>query len=127
MIFSLLALYGAFGLALEPHIGPLLAACLALPPAAAIERFVVTPLWNMMFKLEGKTNSPMEALVMSEAEAVTPFRNGKGVVSVEKDGRLVQFCAHLPEAQANMPIQVGDKLRIEEVDAANERVIVTLH
>jgi len=127
MIFSLLALYGAFGYALQPYIGPLLAACLALPPAAAIERFVVTPLWNMMFKLEGRTNSSIESLIMSEAEAVTPFHNGKGVVAVEKDGRLVQFCAHLQEEQANMPIQVGDKVRIEEVDAANERVIVTLH
>ncbi len=127
VIFSLLALFGAFGFALEPHVGPVLAGCLALPPAAFIERFLVTPFWNMMFKLQGKTNSPMEALVLSEAEAVTPFHNGKGVVCVEKDGRLVQFSARLLESQANMPVQVGDKLRIEEVDAANERVTVTLH
>ena len=127
MIFSLLALYGAFGYALQPHVDTLLAACLALPPAACIERFLVTPFWNMMFKLEGKTNSPMESLVLCEAEAVTPFRNGKGVIAVEKDGRLVQLSARLPEDQANLAIQVGDKLRIEEVDAANERVTVTLH
>ena len=127
MIFSLLALYGAFGYALQPHIGAWLAACLALPPAALIEKFLVTPLWNMMFKLEGKPSSALETLVLSEAEAVTPFRNGKGVVAVERDGRMVQFSARLPEGQTNMPIQVGDKLRIEEVDAANERVTVTLH
>ena len=127
MIFSLMALYGAFGYALQPHIGILLAALMALPPAAAIERFLITPLWNTMFKLEGKTNSPMESLVLSEAEAVTQFKNGKGVVAVEKDGRMVQFSARVPEDQFHMPIQVGDKLRIEEVDAANERVTVTLH
>jgi hypothetical protein len=45
---------------------------------------------------------------------------------LEHDGRLVQFSARLPEAQAGMPVRVGDTLRVEEVDAANQRVLVTL-
>jgi hypothetical protein len=92
-----------------------------------LERYAVTPLWNEMLQFQGEPCSPLEYLLLQEAEAVTPFRNGRGVVQVERDGRLVQFSAHLPAAQATMPVQVGDKLRIEEVDEKNERVVVTLH
>lgn len=128
-IFSLLALYGAFGYALSEggYLPPKPAALAALVPAWLIERFLVTPLWNLMFRFQGRPDAPLETLVMTEAEAVTPFTNGRGIVSVIRDGRAVQFSARLPEAQAAMKVRVGDKLRIEDVDAANERLTVTLH
>jgi hypothetical protein len=128
MIFSLLTLYGGFGEALTRglHMDMNLAYLIALIPAALFERFVVTPCWNALMQFEGQPSSPLENLTFQEAEAVTPFRNGKGMVSVERDGRQVQFRATLPASQAAMQVRVGDKLRIEEVDAENERVTVSL-
>ena len=128
MIFSLLTLYGAFGNALHGslHLSLPVAAVLAVVPAALLEKFAVTPLWNAMLAAQGKPSSPLEALTLCEAEAVTPFRNGKGIVAMERDGRQVQFSAQLAQEQAHLPVHVGDKLRVEEVDATRERMTVTL-
>ena len=129
MVFSLMTLYGGFGIALADgaHVSKILAALLAILPAALIERFAVTPCWNMLMTFEGIPSSPLEELTFQEAEAVTPFRNGKGMVSVNRDGREVQFRATLPDDQSSMPVRVGDKLRIEQVDAEHERVTVSLN
>lgn len=128
-ILSVMALYGAFGYAItEMHWLPSsLAAFAALIPALLLERFALTPFWNALLRFQGEPCSDMEALVTTEARAVTPFRNGKGIVEVIRDGRAVQLSAHLPAAQAMMPVRVGDTLRIEDVDAARERVTVSLH
>ena len=126
-VFSILTLFGAFGYALLPivHLWPL-AALMAIVPAWAIEYFAVRPLWNVMFKFEGTPTTPMEALVTCDAKAVTPFRNGKGLVAVEHDGRIVQFSARLQQTHQNVPVRVGDTLCVEEVDAANQRVLVSV-
>jgi hypothetical protein len=126
-IFSMLTLFGAFGYALFTvlHVWQL-AALIALVPAWGIEYFAVRPLWNLMFQFQGKPTTPIEALVMCEAKAVTPFRNGKGLVSVEHDGRVVQFSARLQESHANVPVRVGDTLCVEEVDPANQRMVVSV-
>lgn len=128
MVFSLLALYGAFGNVLNGslHLAMPIAAVLAIVPAALLEKFAVTPLWNTMLGAQGVPSSPLEALTLCEGEAVTPFRNGKGIVAMERDGRLVQFSAQLLPEQAHLPVRVGDRLRVEEVDAARERMTVTL-
>lgn len=127
-IFSLMALYGAFGYALTggTHLGVPVSALAALVPAGLIERFMVTPLWNVLFRFQGKPSSSLEELVTERAEAVTPFRNGRGMVRVLRDGRAVQFRACLCEKHASFPVHVGDSLIIEEVDAPNERVTVSL-
>jgi hypothetical protein len=126
-IFSMLTLFGAFGAALMPvlHFWQL-AALAAVVPAWGIEVFAVRPLWNLMFQFQGKPTTPIEALVACDAKAVTPFRNGRGLVAIEHDGRLVQFSARLQEAHANLPVRVGDTLCIEEVDAASQRVLVSV-
>lgn len=127
-VFSLLTLYGAFGNAFVQagHMPPKLAAILAIVPAALLERLVITPLWNLLFRFQGTPSSELTTLVLQEAEAVTPFRNGRGLVSVERDGRIVQFRAELAAEQARMPVRVGDKLTIESVDPTNERVTVAV-
>jgi hypothetical protein len=99
---------------------------LAIVPAALLERLVITPLWNLLFRFQGTPSSELTTLVLQEAEAVTPFRNGRGLVSVERDGRIVQFRAELAAEQARMPVRVGDKLTIESVDPTNERVTVAV-
>ncbi len=126
LVFSLLALYGAFGnVLLAVHLAPLWAGLVAIVPAAIVERFAVTPVWRLLFRFQGHPSAPLETIVMSDATAVTGFRNGRGVVSVVRDGRLVQFSARLIDAQAHLDVRVGDSLRVEDVDPARERVTVS--
>jgi hypothetical protein len=127
-VCSVLALYGAFGNALlhAAHFPFALAATLALAPAILVEWALVRPVWNLVFRFQGQPSSPLDALILAEATAVVPFRNGRGVVSVVRDGRLVQLAARLCDAQAAWPVKVGDRLQIEEVDAERERVTVAV-
>jgi hypothetical protein len=127
-ICSVLALYGAFGNALV-HAGHLpfaTAALVAVLPAMLFEYAAVRPVWNLLFRFQGQPSSPLDALLLSEAQAVVPFRNGRGMVSVVHDGRVVQLAATLREDHAALPVRVGDRLRIEDVDARRERVTVSV-
>lgn len=127
-ICSITALYGAFGNALlhAGHLPFAWAAVVAVLPALVVERFLVRPVWNLLFRFQGQPSAPLEALLLSEARAVVPFRNGRGLVSVERDGRVVQLAATLREDQAAIAVKVGDRLRIEDVDARRERVTVSV-
>ena len=127
-IFSVMAMFGAFAYALVAglQLGPVPAGLLALLPACGIEYFAVRPLWNLMFRFQGQPCSSIGTLIMCEAKAVTPFRNGRGLVSLEHDGRIVQLSARLVESQADMPVHVGDSLVVEEVNIAAERVVVSV-
>jgi hypothetical protein len=108
------------------QLSPLPAGLLALVPACGIEYFAVRPLWNLMFRFEGQPCSSLGTLLLCEARAVTPFRNGRGLVAVEHDGRIVQLSARLAESQADTPVRVGDLLLVEEVNSAAERVVVSV-
>jgi hypothetical protein len=126
-VFSVLALYGAFGNA-GVHafqFSPLVAALAAILPTWLVERVFVRPLWNALFRLQGAACSPLDQLISSEARAVVPFRNGRGLVSTVRDGRLVQLAACLRKGQESFPVKVGDRLLIEEVDSSKERVTVS--
>lgn len=126
LVFSVLALYGAFGNALvrAAHLTTWVAALVAVLPAAALERYAVTPLWRLVFRFDGHASSPLEELVLAEATAVTAFRNGRGIVSLVRDGRLVQFPARLTDAHANLQVRVGDRLRVEDLDTHRERRLI---
>jgi hypothetical protein len=127
-VFSVLALYGAFGNAGVHafHLPLLFAALGAAVPALLVERALVRPLWNLVFRLEAPACSPLEQLVLNEAEAVTPFRNGRGMVSTVRDGRRVQLVAVLRRGEDGQFIKVGSRLLIEDVDATSERVTVSI-
>ncbi len=122
------ALYGAFGNGLvhAGHLRVAAAALVAVVPALLVERFLVKPVWNLLFRFQGQPSSPLEALLLSEARAVVPFRNGRGLVSVVRDGRVVQLAATLIPSDANVSVAVGDRLRVEDVDARRERVTVSV-
>ena len=128
IIFTLLTFYGAFGYGLmgTAHLSASLAAWWAILPAFLLERFAARPIWKALMKLEGIPDSPLESLTFGDAEAVTAFRNGKGMVSVEKDGRTLQLTAQLTENQMLHPVRVGDKLRVEAVDSEHEKVTVSI-
>ena len=127
-ICTTLALYGAFGNALvhAAHFAFAFAAVVALAPALLVEYFAVRPVWNLIFRFQGQPSSPLEHLVCAEARAVVPFRNGRGIVSTVRDGRVVQLAARLRDEDAPIAVKVGDRLRIEDVDAQRERVTVSL-
>ena len=127
-VFSVLALYGAFGNAGVHafHLPFLIAVFAAALPALLVERLLVRPIWNLVFRLEAPACSPFEQLVLNEAEAVTPFRNGRGMVSTVRDGRRVQLVATLRQGDDAQSVRVGSRLLIEDVDAANERVTVSI-
>jgi len=126
-VFSLLALFGAFGNAATHamHLSLPVAALSALVPTLLIEWLLLSPLWNLLFRVQSAPSSPLEQLISSEARAVLPFRNGRGMVSTVRDGRSVQLVAYLREEQRMLPVKVGDRLVIEDVDAAQERVTVS--
>ena len=117
-ICSVLALYGAFGNALVDagHLRFSAAALAATVPALLVERFVVRPVWNLLFRFQGQPSSPLEDLLFSNARAV----------SVVRDGRAVQLAATLREDHAAVPVKLGDTLRIDDVDARRERVTVSV-
>ena len=127
-ILSLTALYGAFGLLLEQtaqwSVWP--AALGAVVPAVMVERFILRPLWSWAMRFQGVPSSALESLVLDDARAVTHFRNGKGLVSVVRDGREVQLSARLSPEHAGLLVKTGDRLRIEDVDAEAERVTVSV-
>ena len=126
-LFSSLALYGAFGdVMVAAHLAIGWAALAAVLPTVIVERFAVTPLWRLAFRYQGQPSAPLAAVVMSEATAVTPFRNGRGIVSLVREGRMVQFSARLIDAQVGMPVQVGDRLRVEDIDPERERLSVSI-
>jgi hypothetical protein len=127
-VFSVLAIYGAVGNAFvrAGHLAPLAAGVAAVVPALVIERFAVTPLWSLMFRYQAAPSSPLHDLLLREAKAVTPFRNGRGIVAVERDGRLVQFMARLTAPETAARVRVGETLRVDDVDDARECLVVTL-
>jgi hypothetical protein len=127
-ICSVLALYGAFGNALvhAGHLAFATAALAATVPAFLVEIVVVRPVWNLLFRFQGQPSSPLDTLLLAEATAVIPFRNGRGIVSVVRDARIVQLAATLCEDHATLPVRVGDRLRIEDVDSRRERVTVSI-
>jgi hypothetical protein len=127
-VFSFLTLYGALGTLIEHTMRQprAYAALLALLPALLAERTLVTPMWNLVVRSEGEPSTPLENLVMQEAKALTPFANGKGLVSVVRDGRAVQFVAQLTAEQAGVPVRVGDVLQIEDVDPHRQRLTVAI-
>jgi hypothetical protein len=127
-VFSSLALFGAFANAFlhVAHLSALLSALAAILPSLFVEYFVVRPVWNLVFRYEGAPSSPLDALLFAEARAVVPFRNGRGLVSTVRDGRLVQLSAQLMSDQIARPVKVGDRLRIEEVYGEREQVIVSV-
>ena len=126
LLFSLTALFGASGqIGVALGLGAGWAAVVAVPAAVGLEWAIVGRLWRLAMRFEGQPSSPMETLLYEEVEAVTTFRNGKGLVRAVKDGRSVQLMAHLDEVQEGDAVRTGERLRVLDVDPENERVKVT--
>jgi len=92
------------------------------------ERYVVTPIWNGLLRFASEPAQTLERAVFDVAHAVTDFdAQGQGLIAVELDGQLVQVLGILrPEEHAlGVQIRRGGRVRIEEVDAARNRCLVS--
>ena len=127
-IFSMAALYGAFGNALvhAAHLPTGTAAALAVVPALLVERVLLRPLWTFVFRHQAPPSTAFAALVLAEARALTTFTNGRGLIETTRDGRRIQLLAHLREDQRAVAVEVGTQLVIEDVDATTEGVTVVV-
>ncbi|HET7613579.1 MAG TPA: hypothetical protein VFK26_06600 [Gemmatimonadaceae bacterium] len=127
-LFNVLVGFGATGVIVERLVGPVLALPIAVIGGIAFESVVVRPLFNSLFRFESQPAQTLETAIMSEARAVTGFdANGNGLVAVELGGEVVQILGTLTadERTAGVRVRSGDSVRIEEVDAARNRCVVS--
>jgi translation initiation factor IF-1 len=128
VLFNVLVGFGATGVLVERLVGPILALPIAIVGGIAFESIVVRPLFNSLFRFESQPAQTLESAIMSEAKAVTGFdANGNGLISVELGGEVVQILGTLTrgERTAGVRVRAGDAVRVEEVDAARNRCVVS--
>jgi hypothetical protein len=130
ILFSLALGFGATGLLIGPFTpGGIVRAAIAALGAVIFERLIVTPLWNFTMRFASKPALTLESAVADEATAVTAFdANGQGIVSIEVDGQIVQILATLQPTDRSLGVRVraGQRVRIEDVNAAASRCTVSL-
>jgi hypothetical protein len=129
-LFSVALGFGAVGELLRPVLGGPLLLVAAIAGGVLFERVVVSPLWNLAMRFASTPASMLESAVADEATAVTAFdANGQGIVSIEVDGQIVQILATLrgdDRVLGGARIRAGQRVRIEEVDAEQNRCTVSL-
>jgi len=129
VLFSVSLGLGTAGLVLRPVLGGPVLFAAALAAGVLFERILVAPIWNFAFRFASTPALTLESAVSDEARAVTSFdANGQGLIAVELDGQSVQLLGTLQSSDREMHIKVpaGARLRIEEVDSARNRCIVSL-
>ena len=129
-LFSFVLGFGLVGELLRPVLGGPLLLAAAVAGAVLFERVLVSPLWNFTMRFASAPAVTLESAVSDEATAVTSFdANGQGIVSLEVDGQIVQILATLrPDDRAlgTARVRAGQRVRIEDVDAAQNRCTVSL-
>lgn len=129
ILFSLALGFGAAGEVAGAFTSGILRVAVAALGAVAFERFLVTPLWNFTMRFASQPALTLESAVADEATAVTAFdANGQGIVSIEVDGQIVQVLATLQSGDRSLGVRVraGQRVRIEDVNAASSRCTVSV-
>jgi translation initiation factor IF-1 len=128
VVFSLLFAFGAAGFFLEHLLPTAAVVVIALLLAVAFERWLVQPIWRVLFGFASHPARLLESAVLEEAEAVTNFnRQGHGLVALNLDGQLVQLLARLADRDraSGCRIRTGDRVSIIAVDSRRNRCTVT--
>ena len=128
VVCSFLVGVGASGLLLGHWLFEPLVAVGALAGGVLFERYVVTPIWNGLFRFASAPARTLEQAVFEVAQAVTDFdAQGQGLIAIELDGQLVQVLGILRADERAIGVQVrrGGRVRIEEVDAVRNRCLVS--
>jgi len=129
-LFSLLLGFGTAGELLRPVLGGPLLIAAAVAGGVLFERVLVSPLWNFAMRFASAPATTLESAVSDEATAVTSFdANGQGIVSLEVDGQVVQILATLradDRVLGAARVRAGQRVRIDDVDAEQNRCTVSL-
>jgi len=129
ILFAFALGFGATGLVVRAAIGGPLQLAAAIAGGVILERLFVTPLWNFGLRFESPPALTLESAVGSEARVVSRFdADGRGLISVELDGQVIQLLGTLRDADRAMGARLaaGAQVRIEEVDAQRNRCTVSL-
>lgn len=129
IIFSLLLGFGAAGLLLRPLLTatPLLLVAAAVAGGVVFERWVVQPVWRLLFNFASQPARTLDSAVLEEGKAVTNFdANGQGLIAFQLDGQVRQILATLCEEDraAGGRVRAGDRLFIRAVDGERNRCTV---
>lgn len=128
-IFSVLLGIGLTGRLAGTHLGGVPLVLTAVLGGIVFELLLVGPLWNFLLRFASQPALTLESVVTDEATAVTAFdRDGRGLVAVELDGQVVQLLGtlQLADQKAGVRVRAGDRVRIDEVDAARNRCFVSI-
>ena len=128
-LFSVALGFGAIGEATRPLLGGALQIAAALAGGILFERAIVSPLWNFSMRFASSPALTLESAVADEATAVTSFdADGHGIVSIEIDGQIVQCLATLKpdDRDLGVRVRVGQRVRIDDVNSAQNRCTVSL-
>lgn len=128
VLFSFLVGLGATGLLVKSLLVEPLTVAAALVGGFLFERFLVGPVWNLLFRFESRPAALLESAILEEARAAADFdANGQGLIQLELDGQVLQLLGTLtPEERAGgRRIRSGDLLRIEDVDTTRNRCTVS--
>ncbi|PQV65171.1 hypothetical protein B1R32_102179 [Abditibacterium utsteinense] len=123
VLFAVSLGVGATGLLIAPYLGEPLRAIGAISGGIGFEKLIISPLWNGLMRFGSNPARTLESALMEEATAVTAFdQNGLGLVSIDLDGHEMRVLARLKPELNNQPergrVRAGEKLLVEEVDAA---------
>jgi hypothetical protein len=130
VLVSVLLGIGTTGVLLRNVVGGAILLGAALAGGALFELVIARPVWNFAMRFASKPALTLESCVMDSATAVTSFDgHGQGLVAVELDGQMVQILATLLPAEraAGATVRAGDRVRIDAVDAAQNRCTVSLN
>lgn len=131
VFFSVLLGFGTTGVAANSFLSGAVLMGVSVVGGAVFEGAIVRPLWNFLMGFASQPARMLESRVLEEALAVTNFdADGRGLVSVEMNGEIVQLLARLrPEDRqpttSSTRVRNGDKLMVVEVDAAHNTCVVT--
>lgn len=129
LLFSLLLGFGATGLLGRHLLSGALLVAVAVIGGVGFELLAAGPVSNFFFRFASRPALTLESALEDEVRAVSGFdANGQGMVALELDGQMVQLLATLsPEDRAaGIRVHIGDRLRVQEVDAARNRCTVSL-
>ena len=130
VLFSVLLGIGTTGLLLRNVLGGGILLGAALAGGALFELVIARPVWTFAMRFASKPALTLESCVMDSATAVTSFDgHGQGLIAVELDGQMVQILATLLPAEraAGATVRAGDRVRIDAVDAEQNRCTVSVN
>lgn len=126
VFFSILVGGGAAGLLLDPFLGGVLLAVIAVAAGFAFEGLLVRPFWNFLFRFASTPAQTLDSALMDRATAVTGFdAQGQGLVSIILDGQIVQLLGTLRPEDRHLRVRAGDALMVEDVDGKRNQCTVS--